>query len=51
VINGTTLSAVSKAMKVGIQSIWDMPEVIRISAGNYQGKLGKYKIELQGLFT
>ena len=51
VINGTTLSAVSKAMKVGIKSIWDMPEVIRVSAGNYQGKLGKYKIELQGLFT
>ncbi|MCW4042901.1 MAG: formylmethanofuran--tetrahydromethanopterin N-formyltransferase [Candidatus Bathyarchaeota archaeon] len=50
VINGTTLSAVSKAMKAGIQSIWDMPEVIRISAGNYQGKLGKYKIELQRLF-
>ncbi|WP_455369578.1 formylmethanofuran--tetrahydromethanopterin N-formyltransferase [[Eubacterium] cellulosolvens] len=50
VINGTTLSAVSQAMKVGIQSIWDMPDVIRISAGNYQGKLGKYKIELQGLF-
>jgi formylmethanofuran--tetrahydromethanopterin N-formyltransferase len=51
VINGTTLSAVSKAMKEGIQSIWDMPEVIRISAGNYQGKLGKYKIELQRLFA
>ncbi|MFC1507073.1 formylmethanofuran--tetrahydromethanopterin N-formyltransferase [Thermoproteota archaeon] len=50
VINGTTLSAVSQAMKVGIQSIWDMPDVIRISAGNYQGKLGKYKIELQRLF-
>ena len=51
VINGTTLSAVSQAMKVGIQSIWDMPDVIRISAGNYQGKLGKYKIELQRLFV
>ncbi|MCW4042346.1 MAG: formylmethanofuran--tetrahydromethanopterin N-formyltransferase [Candidatus Bathyarchaeota archaeon] len=51
VINGTTLSAVSQAMKVGIKNIWDMPEVIRVSAGNYQGKLGKYKIELQGLFT
>lgn len=50
VINGTTLSAVSQAMEVGIQSIWDMPDVIRISAGNYQGKLGKYKIELQRLF-
>jgi formylmethanofuran--tetrahydromethanopterin N-formyltransferase len=50
VINGTTLSAVSQAMKVGIQSIWDMPDVIRISAGNYKGKLGKYKIELKRLF-
>jgi formylmethanofuran--tetrahydromethanopterin N-formyltransferase len=50
VINGITLSAVSQAMKVGIQSIWDMPDVIRISAGNYQGKLGKYKIQLQRLF-
>jgi formylmethanofuran--tetrahydromethanopterin N-formyltransferase len=51
VINGTSLSTVSEAMKVGIRSIWDMPDVIKITAGNYNGKLGKYKIELKRLFT
>ena len=51
VINGISLPTVSKAMKAGIESIWDMPEIIRISAGNYEGKLGRYRIDLKGLFS
>ena len=51
VINGIDLPTVTKAMKVGIESIWDISEVAKISAGNYGGKLGKYKIDLKGLFS
>jgi formylmethanofuran--tetrahydromethanopterin N-formyltransferase len=51
VINGMSLLAVSKAIRSGIESIWDMPEVTKISAGNYGGKLGRYQLDLQGLFA
>ena len=50
VINGTSMEAVKKAMKAGIQSANKVDGVIRISAGNYGGKLGKHKIYLQELF-
>ncbi|MBS7622067.1 formylmethanofuran--tetrahydromethanopterin N-formyltransferase [Candidatus Bathyarchaeota archaeon] len=51
VINGIDLPTVTKAMKAGIESILDINEVARISAGNYGGKLGKYRIDLKGLFS
>lgn len=51
VINGIDLPTVTKAMKAGIESIWDISEVAKISAGNYGGKLGKYRIDLKGLFS
>jgi len=50
VINGTSMEAVKKAMKAGIQSANKVDGVVRISAGNYGGKLGKHKIYLQELF-
>lgn len=50
VINGVSLKAVEEAMKVGIESILDVKDVVKISAGNYGGKLGKYKIHLRELF-
>ena len=50
VINGTSLEAVEEAMKVGIQSAIKVDGVVRISAGNYDGKLGKHKIWLKELF-
>jgi formylmethanofuran--tetrahydromethanopterin N-formyltransferase len=50
VINGTSLEAVKEAMKVGIQSTGDVDGVVKISAGNYGGKLGKHRIYLQELF-
>jgi formylmethanofuran--tetrahydromethanopterin N-formyltransferase len=50
VINGTSLEAVKKAMKAGIQNARDVDGVVRISAGNYEGKLGRYRIYLRELF-
>jgi len=49
VINGVTLDAVKEAMRAGINAVKDMSGVIRISAGNYGGKLGKHKIYLKAL--
>jgi len=49
VINGTSLEAVKKAVKVGIQAAAEVDGVVKISAGNYGGKLGRHKIALRGL--
>jgi formylmethanofuran--tetrahydromethanopterin N-formyltransferase len=49
VINGTSLSVVKKAMKVGIKAVSNVEGVMKISAGNYEGKLGKYRINLKEL--
>jgi formylmethanofuran--tetrahydromethanopterin N-formyltransferase len=46
VINGISLEAVEKAMKVGIQTAVEVDGVVRVSAGNYGGKLGRHKIYL-----
>jgi formylmethanofuran--tetrahydromethanopterin N-formyltransferase len=37
-------------MKVGIEATSQVEGVTRVSAGNYGGKLGKYKIYLRELF-
>jgi formylmethanofuran--tetrahydromethanopterin N-formyltransferase len=50
VINGTSMEAVKKAMKSGIEAARIVDGVQAISAGNYGGKLGKYKINLRELF-
>ncbi len=50
VINGTSLEAVKEAMKAGIRSAVDVDGVVRVSAGNYGGKLGKHRIYLRELF-
>lgn len=50
VINGVSLEAVKKAMKVGIEAALDIEGIVKISAGNYGGKLGDYKIYLRELF-
>jgi len=50
VINGTSIEVVKKAMKAGIQSASKVDGVVRVSAGNYGGKLGKHKIYLKELF-
>ncbi|MEM2465697.1 MAG: formylmethanofuran--tetrahydromethanopterin N-formyltransferase [Candidatus Bathyarchaeia archaeon] len=50
VINGVSLEAVKKAMKAGIEAALTVKGVVKISAGNYSGKLGDYKIYLRELF-
>jgi len=49
VINGTSLDAVKQAMKLGIEAARQVEGVVGISAGNYEGKLGKFKINLREL--
>ncbi len=50
VISGVSMDAVKKAMKAGIEAARTVEGVVGISAGNYGGKLGKYKINLRELF-
>jgi len=50
VINGTSMQAVKRAMKAGIQAALSVDGVTGISAGNYGGKLGEHKIYLRELF-
>jgi formylmethanofuran--tetrahydromethanopterin N-formyltransferase len=50
VIHGLSLDAVKKAMKIGIEAVSQVEGVIKISAGNYGGKLGKHKIFLREMF-
>jgi len=50
VINGVSLQAVKEAMKAGIEAALTVDGVVKISAGNYGGKLGEYKIYLRELF-
>lgn len=47
VINGLTLGAVKKAMKEGVTAAANVQGVVKISAGNYGGKLGPYKAFLK----
>ncbi len=47
VINGVTLGVVEEAMKAAINAAKDVKGVVKISAGNYGGRLGKYKIHLR----
>lgn len=50
VINGWSMEAVEEAMKVGIEVLLDYKSVLKVSAGNYGGKLGQYNIQLKRLF-
>ncbi|MEM3577127.1 MAG: formylmethanofuran--tetrahydromethanopterin N-formyltransferase [Candidatus Bathyarchaeia archaeon] len=50
VINGIMMEAVKKAMKAGIEAVLNVDGVVKVSAGNYGGKLGEYKIYLRELF-
>jgi formylmethanofuran--tetrahydromethanopterin N-formyltransferase len=50
VINGVSIEAAKKAMKAGIKAVRNIEGVTQISAGNYGGKLGDFKIYLRELF-
>jgi formylmethanofuran--tetrahydromethanopterin N-formyltransferase len=47
VVNGLTVEAVKKAMGEGIKATINVPGVLKVSAGNYGGKLGPYKAFLK----
>ena len=46
VFDGLTEETVKKATQEAVKAIKTIPEVVKISAGNYGGNLGKYKINL-----
>ena len=50
VIDGISIEAAKEAMRAGIEAARHVEGVSGISAGNYGGKLGKYKISLRELF-
>ncbi|MDR0373063.1 MAG: formylmethanofuran--tetrahydromethanopterin N-formyltransferase [Nitrososphaerota archaeon] len=50
VYDGISVEALKVATKAGIEAILDIEGVVRISAGNYEGKLGQYKIPLREIF-
>jgi formylmethanofuran--tetrahydromethanopterin N-formyltransferase len=49
IFNAIDLDTIKIAMKKTIEGIVDMDGLIKISAGNYEGKLGKFKIPLREL--
>jgi formylmethanofuran--tetrahydromethanopterin N-formyltransferase len=49
VINGVSMETVREAMKAGIKAVLNVKGVVRVSAGNYGGKLGEFKIHLREL--
>lgn len=49
VVNGLDLDPVKEAMSEGIKSAVEVPGIVKISAGNYEGELGQYLIPLEEL--
>jgi len=49
VIDGLTESAIQAAMKAGLFAAVEIPGLLRVSAGNYGGKLGKFHFHLHHL--
>jgi formylmethanofuran--tetrahydromethanopterin N-formyltransferase len=50
VVNGLTLDAVKKAVVEGVRAAANVQGVMKISAGNYGGKLGPYRAYLNEAF-
>lgn len=51
VVNGVSLESVKQAMKAAVRAVERVSGVIKVSAGNYGGRLGKHKIYLRELLT
>lgn len=49
VIDGLSFEAVHAAMKRGLHAAAQSPDIVRITAGNYGGKLGKHHFHLREL--
>lgn len=50
VVNGVSIQAVKRAMKAGIEAVLTVDDAVGVSAGNYGGKLGDFKVYLRELF-
>jgi formylmethanofuran--tetrahydromethanopterin N-formyltransferase len=50
VYDAVSVDAIKAATKAGIEATQDIEGVVRISAGNYEGKLGQYKIPFSEIF-
>ena len=51
VIDGLSLDSIKRATAAGIGAAVKIPGVLRISAGNYGGKLGKYRADLKEVLS
>jgi formylmethanofuran--tetrahydromethanopterin N-formyltransferase len=51
VIDGVSSDAVKEATKAGIKAVLEVEGVVRVSAGNYGGKLGEYKVPLREILV
>ena len=51
VLDGLSIDNVKKAMSAGIKAAAGIPGTVRISAGNYGGKLGPYKAYLKEVLS
>jgi formylmethanofuran--tetrahydromethanopterin N-formyltransferase len=51
VIDGLTAEAVSEGMRLGIRAAAEVPGVLRITAGNYGGHLGKHHFHLKDVLA
>ncbi len=51
VVNGISMESVRTALMAGIKAVIEIDGVACVSAGNYEGRLGKYKINLRELLT
>jgi len=51
VIDGLGLDSIKRAMGAGIKAAVKVPGVLRISAGNYGGKLGSYRADLKEVLS
>lgn len=49
VINGVSKEAISAAMKTGINAACHVPGVLKITAANYEGKLGSHQFPLHAV--
>ncbi|MGD0645490.1 MAG: formylmethanofuran--tetrahydromethanopterin N-formyltransferase [Candidatus Bathyarchaeia archaeon] len=51
VYDGMSLEVIKEATKAGIEAVLEMDGVVKVSAGNYGGKLGEHRIFLRELFA
>jgi len=51
VIDGLNLDAIKRTMAAGVKAAVKVPSIVKISAGNYGGKLGPYRADLKEVIS